>query len=273
MRLLLPALSFLLIAAAADPNHEYLKSIEIWRTTQERTLKSDTGWLNVAGLFWLKEGVNRAGMDPASDIVLPAGPRKSGVFTRHGNSVTYRGADGQETPLRPNRDIVGIGRLKLFVIVRGEKIGLRMRDPESKMLREFSGLKWYPIKPEARIVAKFVAQPKKIRVPNVLGQNNEEAAPGYAEFTWQGHPVRLYPVREENRLFFIFRDQTSAHGTYGAGRFLYADLPANGTVILDFNKAENPPCAFTPFATCPLPPKENRLPFAVETGERDYGHH
>jgi len=258
-------------ADGRDPN--YVKSIEQWRAAHAEKLKSETGWLNVAGLFWLKEGLNRAGSDPKNDVALPDGPLHSGIFQLAGRTVTYRGEDGATRTLKPNTDVLQIGRVKLFVIVRSEKIGLRMRDPQSKMLREFSGLSWYPIQPEGRIVAKFVAEPKKIRVPNVLGQTADEDAPGYVQFDWHGKQVKLYPTQEENRLFFILRDQTAGHGTYGAGRFLYADLPKDGRVILDLNQIENPPCAFTPFATCPLPPKENRLDMKLEIGEKDYGHH
>ena len=271
-------LACLTAGRAADANNpEYVKSVEQWRAAHADTLKSDTGWLNVAGLFWLKQGPNRAGTDPANDVVLPDGPKHAGVFTVRGRAVTYRGLDRQDQThetkvLRPNADVISIGRLKLFVIVRSGKIGLRMRDPESRMLREFSGLNWYPVQPEGRIVAKFVEEPRKIRVPNVLGQHNDEESPGYALFEWNGKQVKLYPTRDEKRLFFIFRDKTSGHGTYGAGRFLYADLPKDGSVLIDLNKVENPPCAFTPFATCPLPPKENRLDCKIEAGERDYGH-
>ncbi len=266
--LFLPALP-----AANGRDAEYLRSIEQWRKGHAEGLKGATGWLNVAGLFWLKEGANRVGTDPASDIVLPDGPKNAGVFTLSGTTVSYRATDSATRTLKPNTDEILIGRLKIFVIVRSDKIGLRMRDPESKMIHEFSGLHWYPIQPAGRITAKFVAEPKKIRVPNVLGQNNDEDSPGYVEFTWQGKTVKLYPTREEKRLFFILRDRTSGHGTYGAGRFLYTDFPKNGTVTLDLNKIENPPCAFTPFATCPLPPKENRLDLKLEIGERDYGRH
>lgn len=278
MRIVIALLACFSAGTAADPsNPEYVKSIEQWRAAHADKLKSDSGWLNVAGLYWLKEGTNRAGTDPASEVVLPHGPKDAGVFTLRSGSVTYRGSGPDEAShdskvLRPNADVISIGRLKLFVIVRSEKIGLRMRDPQSKMLNEFSGLKWYPVQPEGRIVAKFVDEPKKIRVPNVLGQNNDDESPGYALFEWKGKQVKLYPTRDEKRLFFIFRDKTSGHGTYGAGRFLYADLPKNGSVVMDLNKIENPPCAFTPFATCPLPPKENRLDLKIEAGERDYSH-
>lgn len=266
-------LVFLIAASAADvAESEYTRSIEQWRSAHEQTLKSDNGWLAVAGLFWLKDGANRAGSDPKADVVLPDGPNAAGVFTLRAGAVTFRTEAGApERHLEPNTDVLSIGRLKIFVIERGDKVGLRMRDPESKMRREFTGERWYPVQADARVTAKFVAEPRKIRIPNVLGQTSEENAPGYAAFQWRGREVKLYPTADGDRLFFIFRDQTSAHGTYGAGRFLYTELPKDGRVVLDFNKAENPPCAFTPYATCPLPPKENRLDVRIEAGERDYG--
>jgi uncharacterized protein (DUF1684 family) len=125
------------------------------------------------------------------------------------------------------------------------------------------------------VVAKWVAYPapKKIPITNILGMTDLEDAPGYAEFTLAGKPVHLEPVIEKNQLFFMFKDATSGGTTYGAGRFLYAGMPKDGTVDLDFNKAKNPPCAFTAFATCPLPPKQNTMPVALEAGEKKYAHH
>ena len=142
-------------------------------------------------------------------------------------------------------------------------------------MREFHGLEYFPADEAYRITARFVSEPRKIPILNVLGQTDPEECPGYAAFRLHGRDVRLYPVLEEpdaKELFFIFHDLTSGKETYGAGRFLYSALPRDGKVVLDFNKAYNPPCAFTPYATCPLPPKENRLGVRVEAGEKKYGH-
>jgi uncharacterized protein (DUF1684 family) len=149
-----------------------------------------------------------------------------------------------------------------------------MRDQQSQARREFRGLEWYLVKPEYRVTAKFVPYnpPKSIPVPNIIGGTFPETCPGYAEFALRGEKLRLEPVLSDGRLFYIFRDQTSGRKTYGAGRFLYSDMAKDGTVTLDFNLAYTPPCAFTPYATCPLPPKQNRLPVAIEAGELDYGH-
>lgn len=163
----------------------------------------------------------------------------------------------------------------MFVIHRGNRYAIRLKDTGSKFRQEFTGLHWFPVRASYRVTARFVRYetPKMIAIPNILGETEKEASPGYVVFTLQGHPFRLYPVVEGNQLFFIFHDQTSGKETYPSGRFLDADLPKEGKVLLDFNKAYNPPCAFTPYATCPLPPKQNRLATRIEAGELNYGQH
>jgi uncharacterized protein (DUF1684 family) len=253
----------------------FQSEIAEWRKSREAALRRDGGWLTVTGLFWLRDGPNRFGADGSGEIVLPDGPTHAGVFTlRNGKVSGAMGAGDRE--LRPDSDdVLKVGRLSLFVIQRGDRFGIRMKDPESQYLREFHGLEYYPASEAYRVAAKFVAEPRKIPILNVLGQTEQDDSPGFAVFRLHGQNLRLYPVLEEpgaKELFFIFRDQTSGKETYGAGRFLYSDLPRAGKVTLDFNKAYNPPCAFTPYATCPLPPQENRLPVRVEAGEKKYGH-
>jgi hypothetical protein len=184
--------------------------------------------------------------------------------------------------LRPDTtaapDVLKVGRLTLHVIVRGDRVGIRLKDPEAPTRRQFTGLRWFPVKDEYRVSGRFVAHPGPltIAVPNILGQVIEMPSPGYVTFTLQDRELRLDPVLEEpdaKELFFIFRDETAGHESYPAGRFLYTALPRDGAVMLDFNKAYSPPCAFTAFATCPLPPKQNRLPVRVEAGEMYTGHH
>jgi uncharacterized protein (DUF1684 family) len=172
-------------------------------------------------------------------------------------------------------DSLTAGGLTMFVIHRGQRYAVRLKDKNSEFRQAFTGLHWFPVREDYRIVARFVPYdaPHKIAIPNILGETEEEPSPGYAVFTLHGHSYRLDPVLEDDQLFFIFRDQTSGKETYGSGRFLYATMPKEGKVVLDFNKAYNPPCAFTPFATCPLPPKENRLAVRIEAGELNYGHH
>jgi hypothetical protein len=259
-----------LLAATA-----FQSEIADWRKSREAGLRRDGGWLTVTGLFWLREGPNRFGKEASNEIVLPDGPARAGAFTLRNGKVTAA-MSGGERELRPDSDdVLKVGRLSLFAIKRGDRYGIRLKDPESPYLREFHGLEYFPPDEAYRITAKFVSEPRKIPILNVLGQTEPEECPGYAAFRLHGRDVRLYPVLEEpgaKELFFIFHDLTSGKETYGAGRFLYSDLPRDGKVVLDFNKAYNPPCAFTPYATCPLPPKENRLEVRVEAGEKKYGH-
>ena len=183
--------------------------------------------------------------------------------------------DGRTHDLAKDEQVT-IGPLTLFVIERGGRHAIRLRDRNSQFRREFTGLHYFPISEPYRVTAKWVAEPRKIPILNVIGQTEPMDSPGYSVFTLGGHEYKLYPVLEEpdaKELFYIFRDLTSAKETYGAGRFLYSEMPKDGRVVLDFNKAYNPPCAFTPYATCPLPPKENRLPVRIEAGELKYGDH
>src|SRR5262249_3571089 len=174
-------------------------------------------------------------------------------------------------------DVVRIGALSLSVIERGGEIGVRLKDNESPRRTQWKGLSWFPIDESQRVVAPLVPSPPgtTLEITSVLGQTQKLPSPGEAVFTLGGQELKLTPVLEEagaQEIFFVFRDQTAARETYGAGRFLYADMPRDGTVVLDFNKAYSPPCAFTPFATCPLPPRRNRLSVRIEAGERFSAH-
>jgi hypothetical protein len=281
------------LAAGIGADEAYRAEVQKWRADREARLKADGGWLSVAGLFWLNEGPNRFGTDPAGDIVLPEGsaPAKAGVFELKAGQVTVAllpGASGRlagqpvssPTAMRPDTagtpDVLEMGTLSMNVIKRGEKYGIRLKDKNSAVRRGFLGLKWFDVKEDYRVEARFVSypQPKPVKVPNVLGQSESMPSPGYAEFTLNGKAVKLDGVMEDpqaEQLFFILRDQTSGKETYGAGRFLYAELPKAGKIVLDFNKAYSPPCAFTPYATCPLPPPQNWMPVRVEAGEMAYG--
>jgi uncharacterized protein (DUF1684 family) len=248
-----------------------------WRRTREATLKADGGWLSLAGLFWLHEGANSFGKDPSNAIALPDGPAHAGAFEMHGSKVkaSMNGAAAHEVALNSD-EAVKVGRLSLFVIQRGDKIGIRLKDPESEARRTFHGLEYFPANEAYRVTARFVAEPRKIPILNILGQTDQSESPGYAVFRLHGQEFKLYPILETpgaKELFYIFRDQTAGKETYGAGRFFYSDMPHDGKVVLDFNHAYNPPCAFTPYATCPLPPPENKLPVRIEAGEKNYGGH
>jgi uncharacterized protein len=286
---LIVAITLLADTAVAD----YQKTIEAWRQARETRLRSDTGWLTVAGLFWLKDGENRLGSDPGAEVVLPAhsSPARAGILRLQKGQVTIEPAAGVNITLNGQpvgrralksdtpgpEDVLALGRTRFFVIERSGKLAIRLRDLDSPARKSFTGLHWFPIRPEYRVVGRFMPHPapKKMSIPNVLGLVEEMVSPGYVTFKLNGQELRLEPVYEtpaQDELFFIFRDRTSAHETYGAGRFFYADNPKNGEVIIDFNKAYTPPCAFTRFATCPLPPRQNHLPVRIEAGELDYGH-
>lgn len=278
----LPAWAALVVACgimfAAD---SYKAQIEEWRQRRVAALQADGGWLTVAGLFWLHEGSNSFGAGPSYDIDLPAVTGSGSFELQHGElqhgKVTLH-MNGQTRDLRLDSsgapDVVTVGRLSMFAIQRGDRYGIRLKDPDSRLRKEFTGLHYFPVNEAYRIRTRLVPDPKKIPILNILGQVQDTPSPGYVEFEISGQKMRLTPVEESpGELSFIFRDLTSGKETYGSGRFLDTSLEKDGEVVLDFNKAYNPPCAFTPYATCPLPPKENRLAVRIEAGELKYGSH
>jgi hypothetical protein len=260
-------------ALAADP---YVAAVEEWRRAREQRLRADDGWLTVSGLFWLKEGDNSFGTDPACDIVLPAGaaPPRAGVFEHRQGRTVLRWTATEDPPLEmePDQTVARWGDLSFQIIRRGSRYGVRLRDKNSRFRREFTRLEWYPVDPAWRVTARLIPHEaaRRLRVASTIGEPQEYESPGWLEFELQGRQLRLEPAAEGNQLFIIFKDLTSGKTTYPAGRFLYADMPKDGQVVLDFNKAYNPPCAFTPYTTCPLPPKQNHLPVAIEAGEKMY---
>ncbi|MGB7759779.1 MAG: DUF1684 domain-containing protein [Bryobacteraceae bacterium] len=261
------------LAVAAGPALE--DEIARWRRARASALQAEGGWLTVAGLFWLHEGANPFGSDPASEIALPDGPAQAGVFELRAGTVavTMKGESARREVQPDSSDVLKAGRLSLFLIKRGDRLGIRLKDPENPARKEFHGLDYFPVSEQYRVLARWVAAPRQIPVLNVLGQTEPSQCPGYAEFRIGAQELRLYPILEApdaQELYYVFRDRTSGRETYAAGRFLYSDLPKDGRVTLDFNKAVNPPCAFTPYATCPLPPPENRLPVRIEAGEKKY---
>ena len=265
------------LVLAATP---YQTEIASWRSNYEAELRAPGGWLAVAGLFWLHEGDNAVGSDPLSDIVMPpTTARHAGVLKLAGGKVEFLPVSGPGKELKPDTpgppDVVDVGGVAMTIIVRGGKMGVRLRDPDAPGRRDFVGSRWYPAAEKWLVRAKWIPAKagKTIPITNVLGMTSEEPTPGTAVFQLGGQTLSLEPVIEDGDLFFMFKDATSGHSTYGAGRFLHAAMPKDGSVELDFNKAYNPPCAFTAFATCPLPPKQNNLALAVEAGEMNYGKH
>ncbi len=256
----------LLLVLSAD----YQAEIEKWRAAEEAALRSPSGWLALAGLEWLKEGENR--------IAMPEGAPDFGVFELRGGKVTLRPAGAPTLEMRSDAGgrptVVEREGYSVTIIERGKRIGVRIRNRNSPALREFPGMQWFPVDEKYRIAARWEPydQPKPIAIVNVLGDVSQEKSPGRARFRIGDREFTLEPVDQGRTLFFNFRDETSGKETYGAGRFLYADRPAGGIVILDFNKAVNPPCAFTPFATCPLPPSQNNLRVRIEAGEKAPSH-
>ena len=277
------------LALAAAATSPYVGEIEQWRAKREERLKADNGWLTVSGLFWLKDGASTFGSAAGNDIVLPASaPARAGVIQFSGGKASVRVEPGVRIlsgdkpvtamDLRADTasggpDVLVLGALSLQVIERGGRYGIRLKDNDNPRRKAFAGTQWYPVSEAHRVTARFVPHPapKTIPIANVLAQEDQQPSPGYAVFTIDGQEVRLDPILEEpdaKELFFIFKDPTSGRDTYPAGRYLYTDLPKDGTVTLDFNKAVSPPCAFTAYATCPLPPPQNRLAVRIEAGEK-----
>ncbi len=284
-------IGFVLIGAmslsAFDDANSYRKQIQAWQEHREAGLRSPTGWLTLAGLFWLSPGKHTIGSGDTSDFLLPKdAPSQVGIFEVSDKEVTFTSLAGGEVSIngQPFKgstilkheedddkcDKIDAGAVQFFVMDRGERLAIRVKDRKSQTLKSFKGTEFFPINPELRFEAKFIESSLKIPVPNILGKTEMQESPGIVEFSFQGQTLKLRPVYEGKTLFFIFKDLTSKDKTYQPGRMVNTPLPENGKVILDFNKAYNPPCTFTPFATCPLPPKENILPVRIEAGELRY---
>lgn len=279
------------LPSAPEADAVYVAEIQQWHKKRIESLTDQNGWLNLAGLFWLKAGENSFGTDASNDIVFPAGkaPPIIGSFVLEQGAVSVRIKPGVEvmhgdepvSTLKLQSDAEGeptmltLGSLSWFIIKRGDALGVRLRDSENPRLRHFKGIETFPIDPAWRVEAMLEPYdpPKKMAVPTVLGTTLEQSSPGALVFQIHGNTYRLDPIAEpgDKQLFVIFADATNGVETYGAGRFLYVDRPGkDGKAIIDFNKAHNPPCAFSKFATCPLPPAQNRLLVKVTAGEKKY---
>ncbi len=301
--MLFRTLAALLLAAAAVSNAQvderaWHADLLQWRTKHAADLQKPENWLSLIGLEWLKEGDNSLGADKNNTIAINAKvPARIAVFHLDKGTVTLRPPQGgfpqdltingkraAEQPLRaddqPPRDTIRIGSVAIIVLHRGDRYALRIWDSTNPARTNFKGLHWYAPDPKYRITARWIpySPPKPMKIPTVLGSTLDLPSPGVAEFNLNGKTIRLEPVLETpdaKQLFFIVRDTTSQTTTYGAGRFLYTGFPSKGLdktgeLVLDFNRMENPPCAYTPYATCPLPPRQNRMPIAVPAGEKRY---
>lgn len=295
------ALLFVLLPQPAAPQEtSWEKDLAAWRAQYVENLLKPDGWLSLTGLEWLQPGDNSLGSTPDNKIHLAAGsPAHLAILHLDGQTVTLiappggfprdflvAGASAKPQTLRvePSNDKVSphltIGTLNMYVIRREERFALRIKDSRSPGIVGFHGLKLYPPDDSYRVTAGWIpySPPKTITLATLVGTKYDQPVPGEAEFSLQGKTFRLEPVLEDPtvaKLFFILRDTTSTTTTYGACRFLYTGFPTNGLdkpgeLILDFNRLENPPCAYTPYSTCPLPPPGNRLPIALPVGEQRY---
>ena len=283
--LLVLALATPLAHAAADP--DYVKGVQAWRARAEKSLRADNGWLTLAGRYVLKPGTNTIGTSPGNDVVFPKGlgPQRIGAITIEFSKVTLtleKGVamkkDGQPfservLETRPeNRDWVTLDRLSMHVIERDGRFVLRIADNRSEVRKRFRGRLWYEVKQPWLVEAKYFPYPKgkTITIINVLDEASEEPAPGYVEFVVNGKTYRLDAVGDDPGLFFVFRDATAGDTTYKPSRFLYVEKkPEPGQPFkIDFNRAYNPPCAFSDFTTCPLPPRQNILDLRIDAGEK-----
>jgi uncharacterized protein (DUF1684 family) len=275
---LLTLMSSLPTARGAEPPASPESEWKAWREKRAAGLRREDGWLALVGLHWLEPGENRFEGLPGRFVLSDGKVRIEAAagdgWTLDGAPVTSRelGPDSAEKP-----DRLRSGTRQLQVIERSGKLALRVWDARSPVLAGFRGIEAFPYDARFRVEATFepFASPKEVETPSVIGTPQRELSPGRVRFVLGGKELTLEPTQEApgEKLFFVFRDETWRKETYGAGRFLYADPPGGGKVVLDFNRAYNPPCAFTPFATCPLPRKENVLPVRVEAGEKRWAEH
>jgi hypothetical protein len=294
------AFSLIAVFAAADTASQWKTDLLAWRAHREQGLAAPNSWLTLVGLEWLKPGLNAVGSAEDNRIRLPApAPAHLAVIELKGDEITLHapadrfastvqvdGAAAHVTKLAddaaPKPTVVSAGSLSFYVIHRGDRYALRIKDSQAPTRVNFHGLHWYD--PDAHYVVQAAwtpfNPPHLLKVPSVIGTTDEMPAPGEAEFMLDGRTLRLVPVLEDpdaKQLFFILRDTTSRTTSYGASRFLYTGFPDHGLaqpghLTLDFNHLQNPPCAYTPYATCPLPPQQNRLAIALPVGEKKYSH-
>ena len=288
-RIALVLLPFVAAVVSAQGTYD-VAPLNAFHAERQKVLLADDGWFTVAGLHFLNPGDNTFGSDPLNDIVLDFAdvPKQAGVITMNGTNVTIKAADGQtltyngkpvkEGPLKlagggQPADLITYQTTRFFLHYSGPRLAIRVRDMNAPLRKNFSGLKWYPANPSVRVIGQFtpLATPKTVQAPNILGDLEPFQVAGTVAVTVGGKTANMEAWRSGKQLWFVFRDLTSADTTYPSARFLYTDLPASdGKLVMDFNFARNPPCAYNPHTTCPLPPAANKLPVRIEAGEKRY---
>ena len=284
-------LALTLVASFASAQGTYDRAaLTAFHGEREKALLANNGWFTVAGLHFLNPGENKFGSDPLNDIVLEFAdvPKQAGVITMNGNQVTIKAADGQtltyngkpvtDAPLRLSEegrpaDLISYRGTTFFLHFSGPRLAIRVRDQDAPLRKKFSGLKWYPVNPAMKVTGQFtpLAAPKVVQAPTILGDLEPFTVPGTVSVTIGGKTANMEAWKSGDRLWFVFRDLTSADTTYPSARFLYTDAPGpDGKVTLDFNRAQNPPCAYNPWTTCPVPPSANKLAVRIEAGEKRY---
>ncbi len=268
-----------------DPD-QHRAEVEAWREGRYEALRGDRGWLTLAGLAWLRPGINRVGSADDNDVVLPGGPAHAGTLTVIDGRVRADGTfrregvaadalllvddhDGEADPT-----VLELDRLRIMVIRRGDRLGVRTWDLDAALRRDFAGIDHWPVDAAWRVEGRFEPTPgRTLHVPDVLGPGYDETSPGDVHFRIGEavHRLQAMPGGADGQLWLIFGDATNGRETYAGGRFVYTDPPDDdGRVVVDFNRAYNPPCVFSPYATCPLPWPANRLPTRIEAGERAF---
>ena len=295
MRVFLVLVAGVLLAGCEQPQFpvtaaEHAAGIEAWQQKRDAGLRAETGWLTLVGLYWLEPGENTFGSSADNALVLehPALPGHAGTFIHNDDGVAFRASPGvavthegqpvDEMALvddqHENTTLLATGSLRFYAIERAGRYGVRVRDLENPERQQFQGLDYFPTSLEWRKEARFVPwpSPRGVKIINILGMVDEMASPGELVFTHDDTEYRITALADagDEQWFIMIADGTSGRETYGAGRYLYIDPPVDGVALLDFNKAYNPPCAFTALATCPLPPVSNRLPLRITAGEKNY---
>lgn len=275
--------------AAAQGTYD-VAALNAFHAERQKILLADDGWFTVSGLHFLNPGENKFGSDPLNDVVLEYAdvPKQAGVITMNGKTVTIKAADGQTLNYngKPTKegvlhlaegskaaDTIVFKTTTLILHFSGPRLAIRVRDLNAPLRKNFTSFKWYPANPAVRVVGQFtpMTTAKTVMAPNVLGDLEPFEVAGNVALTINGKAANMEAWKSGNQLWFVFRDLTSADTTYPSARFLYTDMPGpDGKLVMDFNRARNPPCAYNPWTTCPLPPAANKLAVRIEAGEKRY---